>query len=328
MKKFLDSWLLPMAMICGAGSYLAYHFLTPCLHVAGPVLETMASKGQISIVSLLLFFQFVKVSPHEMQYARWHSLMLTFQAVLFVGLSVPAILLRGNDGAVLLESAMLCFICPTAAASGVITDKLGGDIRETVTYLVLSNCLATILIPAIIPLVAPSGFPSFLGGVWIIARKLFPILILPALLAWLIRYTMHGLQVWLMRHAWWSFYMWGISLTLAIVLATRALVLSHISVFLAMGIVLVSLLCTILQFLFGRWAGKTLAKKSGESSAQTDSITAGQALGQKNTGFLIWLGYGYLTPVTSVAGGLYAVWQNLVNAMELHKHDEEEEEEG
>lgn len=38
-----------------------------------------------------------------------------------------------------------------------------------------------------------------------------------------------------------------------------------------------------------------------------DEITAGQALGQKNSGFLIWLGYSYMTPVTSVAGGLYSI---------------------
>ena len=42
-----------------------------------------------------------------------------------------------------------------------------------------------------------------------------------------------------------------------------------------------------------------------------DEITAGQALGQKNSGFLIWLGYSYMTPVTSVAGGLYSIWQNI-----------------
>ena len=38
-------------------------------------------------------------------------------------------------------------------------------------------------------------------------------------------------------------------------------------------------------------------------------------------GFLIWLGYNYLTPVTSVAGGLYAIWQNLFNSWELYQHE-------
>lgn len=49
------------------------------------------------------------------------------------------------------------------------------------------------------------------------------------------------------------------------------------------------------------------------------SVTAGQALGQKNSGFLIWLGYSYMTPVTSVAGGLYSIWQNVINSLELYE---------
>ena len=52
-----------------------------------------------------------------------------------------------------------------------------------------------------------------------------------------------------------------------------------------------------------------------------ESLTSGQSLGQKNTGFIIWLGLTYMTPVTSVAGGLYAVWHNLVNTWELSKRD-------
>lgn len=41
--------------------------------------------------------------------------------------------------------------------------------------------------------------------------------------------------------------------------------------------------------------------------------------GQKNSGFLIWLGYSYMTQVTSVAGGLYSIWQNIINSLELYE---------
>ena len=75
------------------------------------------------------------------------------------------------------------------------------------------------------------------------------------------------------------------------------------------GIVLVSMFCCFIQFFTGRRIG----------SDAIGNLTAGQALGQKNTGFLIWLGYNYMTPVTSVAGGLYAVWQNLFNSWELYR---------
>jgi BASS family bile acid:Na+ symporter len=55
---------------------------------------------------------------------------------------------------------------------------------------------------------------------------------------------------------------------------------------------------------------------------RSESLTAGQSLGQKNTGFIIWLGFSYMTPVTSIAGGLYAIWHNLVNSYELYKTSE------
>jgi len=209
----------------------------------------------------------------------------------------------------LLECAMLCMICPTASAAGVITDRLGGNLAATVTYLVMINVAGTFLIPLVIPLVNPSSTLSFWAYVGHIALKVFPVLILPGLLAWLIRYTTHKLQRTLMRWSSNSFYVWGVGLTLAMVLSTRALLMSGLGAGAIAGIVAVSMLCCAVQFFAGR-------KMGGNRS---ESITAGQALGQKNTGFLIWLGYNYMTPVTSVAGGLYAVWQNLFNSWELYR---------
>ena len=214
----------------------------------------------------------------------------------------------------LLECAMLCMICPTASAAGVITDRLGGNLAGTVTYLVLINVAGTFLIPLIIPLVNPSATLGFWAYVGHIALKVFPVLILPGLMAWLVRYTTHGLQRKLMRWAANSFYVWGVGLTLAMVLSTRALLLSGLGLWAVAGIVLVSVLCCFVQFIAGRRMGRD----------KVENLTAGQALGQKNTGFLIWLGYNHLTPVTSVAGGLYAIWQNLFNSWELYQKAHED----
>ena len=213
----------------------------------------------------------------------------------------------------LVECAMLCMICPTASAAGVITDRLGGNLASTVTYLVMINVAGTFLIPLVIPLVNPSAHMGFWAYVGHIAWKVFPVLILPGLLAWLIRYTTHRLQRRLMRWASNSFYVWGVGLTLALVLATRALLLSGLGFWSIAGIVVVSVLTCFVQF----FAGHRLHRE------KVENLTAGQALGQKNTGFLIWLGYNYMTPVTSVAGGLYAIWQNLYNSWELYQKEKE-----
>jgi len=318
MRKWLDHWMLPGAIVLGTTLYTIYHF-SPGLHGYGSWLHPLVSEGQRVVIAFLLFFQFVKISPHDLKFTHWHFKALAIQAGLFLALAGCVLFLEPGPVRMLLECAMLCFICPTAAAAGVITDKLGGDLAGTVSYVVIINVAATFLIPLVIPLVNPSAQMGFWTYVAHIAWKVFPILILPALVAWVIRYTTHRLQRVLMRWASNSFYVWGVGLTLAMILATRALLLSGLGVWAIAGIVGVSILCCFVQFFAGRRIGP-----SGNADDRRDAITAGQTLGQKNTGFLIWLGYNYMTPVTSVAGGLYAIWQNLFNSWELYQKGKQE----
>ncbi len=306
--RFLKNWMLPIAIVTGASSYLLFHFL-PALHGIGPACHLFAVKCQPTLIGIMLFLQFVKMAPSDLKFHRWHIWLLLIQALLFLGLAWPAMHVRSEAAKIALECAMLCFICPTAAAAGVLTDRLGGSLAGVMTYTVLINTVAALLIPAVIPLLYPSAGLTFMGSVLRIGGRIFPILILPCLAAWLVRYTLPRLQAWLLPRAHWSFYIWGVTLTLSMVLATRALVLYAPGWMDTLLIVAVSIVCCIFQFGTGRLVGRIYS--------HGDKVTAGQSLGQKNTGFLIWLGYSYMTPVTSVAGGLYAIWHNLFNSWEL-----------
>lgn len=321
--KFIKDWMLPLAIAAGILLCLALRFIHP-IAGAEPLFNSFAKSVQPAMVALMLFLQFNKVSPHDLRLRRWHLYLLIFQTVTFVALAAVATAIPHGNLRILLECAMLCFVCPTAAAAGVITDRLGGNLSDTVTYVVLINILAAFIIPLVIPIVHPTPDSAFLGRFISICLRVFPLLVLPLLLAWFIRFTMKRFHQWLLRFVSWAFYIWGLTLTLAIYLATDAMLSSGISVWVALMICAVSLLCTLIQFAFGRWAGKGTAKDdiNGDNIARAihaNSITAGQALGQKNTGFLIWLGYSWMTPVTSVAGGLYSIWQNLFNAWELYE---------
>ena len=300
--------MLPGAIVLGVSLYMLYYF-TPALHEYEHSLHLLVSEGQRVVIATLLFFQFVKISPHDLKLTRWHLFALIFQVGLFLILAGVISQMPRGDIRMLLECVMLCLICPTASAAGVITEKLGGDLAGTVSYVVMINVAATFLIPLVIPMINPSATMGFWAYVGHIALKVFPVLVLPGLVAWTFRYTTHRLQRKLMRWSSCSFYVWGVGLTLAMVLATRALMESSLGLWAIAGIVLVSMFCCFIQFFTGRRIG----------SDAIGNLTAGQALGQKNTGFLIWLGYNYMTPVTSVAGGLYAVWQNLFNSWELYR---------
>ena len=305
---WLRRWMLPLAMAAGVGIYLLLHFV-PSFSEEGYL--GAARWLQPALIGVMLFLQLNIVAPKDLRFHRWHLRLLIIQAVLFGAIALAVTFVPHGAVRILLECAMLCFICPTAAAAGVVTRKLGGDLPGIIAYTVLANALACVMIPLMIPIVHPSSGVTFWGSCWAIVQRVFSILVLPCILAWAIRALLPGVQRFFARFVDWAFYVWGIGLILAMSLATSALVESGIGAWLAGSIAAVSLGCCLAQFSIGRLAARRYGRP--------ESITAGQALGQKNTGFIIWLGFTYMTPVTSVAGGLYALWHNLVNARELAK---------
>lgn len=295
-------------MATGICAYLIYHW-SPSVHMIGPYVHDTATFLQPILIFMMLFLQFNKISPHDLKFSRWHLALLCLQGGLFLALAFIVGIMPHGSGRILVESAMLCFITPTATAAGVITDKLGGSLSKTMTYVALSNCLAAVLVPTAVPYLHPVEGQSFISSMMRILGKVFPMLILPCLAAWVVRYTMRKVQIFLMRYAGMAFYLWCISLAISMALTTRTLLLSHMSPAYALIIGVISLICCIMQF--------SLGHRIGAAWDNGTAISAGQALGQKNTVFQIWLGYSFLSPETSIGGGFYCIWHNLVNSYEL-----------
>ena len=314
LKKFLKDWALIIGMIVGASLYLGYRAI-PALHPAGPALERIAKTVQPVLLFAMLFLSFCKIEPHQMRPHRWMVWLLLFQSVLFAGLALllyycPELALRHG-----LEAAMLCLICPTATACAVVTGKLGGNMAGVVTYTVLINLVVAVLVPLMVPLIHPVEGLSFSEAFLRILAKIFPLLILPCLAAWIVRYLFPKFHAWLLRFPDLAFYIWSVSLTLAILMSTRAIVNNDSGAAVLWQIGVASLLCCILQFWFGRRIGRLYKCP----------ISAGQALGQKNTVFGIWMGYTFLDPVISVAGGFYTIWHNCYNTYQMYRKRKRDE---
>ena len=306
--KFLKDWMLPIAMTLGAIIFLALHY---CPSLDETSYMSVARTVQPVLIGIMLFLQLNVVGPRDLKLHKWHFELLAVQTLAAFAFAFAASRFQDGTGRILLEAAMLCFICPTAAAAGVITSKIGGSLPDILSYTVLIDFVAALLIPLMVPLVHPSADAGFLPLFLAIIRKVFAILVLPTLLAWFIRYAFPGLQKWLAKYVGWAFYVWSVGLTLAISLATGALVNSGIGVFAALLIALVSLLCCIFQF----WLGRRVARSYG----RVEELTAGQSLGQKNTAVCIWIGATFMDPLSSVAGGFYSVWHNVWNSYQLEK---------
>lgn len=310
MLKFIKTWTLPIAMIIGAMSYFVYisiPFLQPYRHLALHAIHVV----QPLLIFSMLFVSFCKVDPTQFKFRRWHLWGLLTQLSLY-GLMVAVLLLWPDmPGRVCVEGTMFCLICPTAAAAPVITQRLGGDMCGLITYTLLVNLLVAVAIPAVVPLVNPHPGQDFLTSFWMIMGKIFPMLICPLFAAIVVRYLFPAFHKRVTSTHNLSFYLWAISLSLALAVSTKSLMQSHASLGIVLGLAVGSLVACAVQF----WAGHALGVKYGTP------ISASQALGQKNTVFLIWSCYTFLNPLSSIAGGFYSIWHNVRNTMQLREKE-------
>lgn len=308
--------MLIISIAAGIGSYLLY-MKAGFLHPAGPVLLGCCKVLQPLLLFLILFLNFCKIEPSQMRPHRWMAYLLVFQGAAFCAVSLLLWWASSsscgladfvNSHRICVEAFMLCLICPTAGACAVVTGKLGGNMAGVVTYTVLINLLVSVVVPIFVPLVHPQEGISFWTAFYSILAKVFPLLILPSLLAWLVRYLMPRVHVFLVEHNDWAFYLWTVGLALAILMSVRSIVASNEGFPVIVSIASASLLSCVLQFATGKAIGSRYGCK----------ISAGQALGQKNTVFAIWMGYTFLDPVVSVAGGFYSIWHNCFNSWQLY----------
>ena len=307
MMRFLKDWTLPIAMAAGAGGYFLFHYagflapLKPAVWVAVDILTP-------SLIFIQLFLTFCKIDLNDLRLTKWHWIILAFQTLSALVMAAVLILVPMNEVyREIFEGAMVCLICPTATAAAVVTDKLGGSAARITLYNLMSNILAAVFVPVVFPLIEVHSemgfFPAFLK----ILSKVFPLLICPFLLAVLLKYIWPKAHDFFKARAGIAFYLWAVALALAIGQTVRSMHNSTAPAAVLWMIAGAALLTCIVQFWFGKRTGKALG----------DTITAGQALGQKNSVLAIWMAYTYLNPISSLAPGTYAIWQNIFNSWQL-----------
>lgn len=310
--RFIKNWTLPIAMITGTLIYLIFHF-TPALHPIGAWYAPYNDNILPDFMFLILFVTFCKVDFKKLIPVKWH-LWIGLQQVVFV-LLITGIIVgfdTTSNALILLESVLVCIIGPCAAAAAVVTAKLGGNLEEMTTYTFISNFVSALLIPICFPILPQTEnamtiefFPLFLKILW----KVSAILLMPMLLAFVVKHTMHRLHRRIVGVKDLSYYLWGCSLVVVSGTTTMNIVdaWERTSLFFLFSIASISLLLCIVQFATGRFIGHYFSKV----------IEAGQSLGQKNTAFAIWIATAFLNPLSSVGPGCYILWQNIINSVEI-----------
>lgn len=314
MWRFFKNWTLPIAMLAGTLGYFVFanvSFLQP----AKPFLNSFV----VFITPLLIFAQllltFCKIELRELMPSPWHAWLLTFQATSTL-IVASFLLFFPISGAYkeVFEGALVCLICPTATAAAVITSKLGGSAPSLTTYTLLSNILAAIAVPLIFPLVEVHTGTTFIIAFLKILGKVFPLLLLPFILAFFFRYFMPSVHRMLLKQKDLAFYIWSVALMIVTAQTVRSLMQSNVDDVVQIWLCAAGLITCVIQFALGKKIG----------SRYGDRISGGQALGQKNTVLAIWMAYTYLDPVSSVAPGSYVLWQNIFNSWQLWKQRKRE----
>lgn len=304
--SFFRKFALPCAMLTGASGYLIFAEV-PMLEPVGDVVGPWLLQLMPWVLFTLLYVTFCKIEIKEMRPRKWHFLLQLIRTSL-AALMVGAILLVDSPEAKLvLEGAFVCFICPTAAAVAVVTEKLGGSIGSLTTYTVIANVFTMIIIPFFFPMVEKGADVSFFYMSMMVLRNVTTVLVIPLLLALLSRRVVPKFVERVKRVKDLGFYLWCVNLSIVMGETMRNILHATVSGWILALLLVVPLFVCLLQFAIGKSVGRHYDA----------SISAGQALGQKNTIVAIWLTLTFLNPLAAVAPGAYVVWQNLVNGWQL-----------
>ena len=287
--------MLPIAMVIGITFYKQLAVLAPVIPY---------------LLSVMLFITYSRIILRDIRLTKFHYILLSIQ----YGGSMLVYLLFFKFNTTLAQAAMICVLAPTAASAPVITGILGGNISSIAAYSFISNLSIALLSPLFLALIggASAETISFGGSVLIIFKKVFPVLLLPFILAVTISKVSPKLHNTIQKAQILSFYLWAVALTIVTSNVTKFIsIQGNASYELKLAMAGVALIICVLQFWFGRRIGK-----------KYNSIVAGgQGLGQKNTILAIWLTQTYLNPVASIGPGSYVLWQNIVNSYQLWRKE-------
>lgn len=306
--NFLKNWTLPSAIVGGAGLYFLFASI--------PAIDAFSvSAGRVFdevlpwFLFVILFTTFLKIDYKQLRFEKWHF-WVSFTQLFMVFTLVGCVLYFHIDGPdlVLMECVITCMIGPCAAASAVVTAKLGGSLESMTTFTFISNILTAFLIPLCFPLIDQNVVMDFGASALMIMGKVCTILVVPMALAYVAKRLLPRFQQWVVAQTDLSFYLWGCSLSIVTGITFRNIMHSDAPLSLLGTIAVVSFVLCVIQFSVGRNIGHFFGR----------TVEGGQALGQKNTAFAIWVASAYLHPLAAVGPGCYIIWQNAINSLELY----------
>lgn len=290
MIKFLKTWMLPISMVGG----VLFHDIMGYLSWLSPIL-----------IFFMLVITFTRIKLKELKVTNFHWSLLAIQ---FIGCWAVYYCIKWINP-VVAEGAFLCVYISTATAAPVITGMLGGSISRIATYSLMCNIVLALTAPLFLSYISVDDSINFFESFIRISTQVIPMIVVPLVLAMLMRRFLPKLHNTLSTHQTASFWLWAVGLFIVMGNAVTFIMkqpLSQVWVMIALAFAALFVCC--MQFYIGRKVGVKFG----------DKIAGAQGLGQKNTILALWLSLTYLNPIISVAPASYILWQNIINSYQLY----------
>ena len=289
MLKIIKSYMMPIAMVLGISFYRFFS------QFAGIIPY---------FIFLMLLLTYSKIDIKKIRPGKMHLWLILIQ--IFGSLLVYIALNPINH--ILAQGASICVLAPTATSAPVIVRMLKGNVENLTAYSLISNLVVIVLAPVFFSFIGQSEEISFIESFVSIFRNVALLLLLPLVIAVILRKFTPKIAVKVSGFGFLSFYLWAIALI--VVIAKTVLFItqqddSNYAVFAYLAAA--SLFICILQFTIGRRIGKEYG----------ETVAGGQGLGQKNTVLVIWMAQTYLNPLSSIGPGAYVIWQNTINSYQV-----------
>ena len=312
--RFCKNWTLPIAMVSGVLLYVVYVNI-PALAPTKPFVARAVDIIQPLLIFTMLFLAFCKISLHDLRPCRWHLWSAADTRREFLADGIAPYTLAPLPRTHLGRGCHALHDMSYGYGFRRGNTQVGRRCR-THHYLHYPRQPADFVSCApVASFGASAAGCKFRKRLYAYVRQsLSAALLCPFVATIPLRYLCPKLHARVAEYQDLSFYLWAVALTIAIAVTAKSVAHSDVSFWYQAGLAVISLVCCALQFIFGKRIGGVYG----------DSITAGQALGQKNTALAIWMGYTFFTPVTSLAAGFYSVWHNVVNSYQLYRKRKEE----
>lgn len=285
----VKSYMMPLSMLIGALFYPffdKFSFITP------------------GLIFIMLFITYTNISLRDVRFSKLHLWLIALQ--LLGSILVYGILYQLDI--VIAQAVMMCVLAPTATSAVVITGMLGGNTASLTAFSLLSNLMVALVAPIFFTIIGSSDNYSFWNEFLSIFRIVCGLLLVPFILALILKKLCSKLHDKIKSVQSVSFYLWNIALLIVTARSIQFLISEGAShLYSTCLIAFFTLLICLLQFYLGRKVGKFY----------NDTIAGGQGLGQKNTILTIWMTQTYLNPLASIGPGFYILWQNIVNSLQM-----------